>query len=99
MMSLVVSFTILLCTVLVGVYIAYRLCSHTKLVVRLILLQPMFSAVFNLNMLLANDYTSTTLWVVRELSTLVLYILVALLLRGRRLLKNIDSICERDLLK
>lgn len=95
MTTLLVSFVILLLTVFVGMYIAYRLCSRTKLVVRLILLLPMLSAVLNLNMLLANDYTSATLGVVRELSTLVLYILVALLLRGNRLLKNIDTICER----
>lgn len=95
MTTLLVSFVILLLTVFVGMYIAYRLCSRTKLVVRLILLLPMLSAVFNLNMLLANDYTSTTLVVVRELSTLILYILVALLLRGNRLLTTIDTICER----
>lgn len=95
MTTLLVSFVILLLTVFVGMYIAYRLCSRTKLVVRLILLLPMLSAVLNLNMLLANDYTSATLGVVRELSTLVLYILVALLLRGNRLLKTIDTICER----
>ena len=95
MITLLVSFVILLLTVFVGMYIAYRLCSRTKLVVRLILLLPMLSAVLNLNMLLANDYTSTTLGVVRELSILVLYILVALLLRGNRLLKTIDTICER----
>lgn len=95
MTTLLVSFVILLLTVFVGMYIAYRLCSRTKLVVRLILLLPMFSAVLNLNMLLANDYPSATLGVVRELSTLVLYILVALLLRGNRLLKTIDTICER----
>ena len=95
MTDLLISFIILLLTAFVGIYIAYRLCSSTKLVVRLILLLPMLSAVFNLNMLLANDYTSTTFGIVRELSTLILYILVALLLRGNRLLKNIDSICER----
>lgn len=95
MTTLLVSFVILLLTVFVGMYIAYRLCSRTKLIVRLILLLPMLSAVLNLNMLLANDYTSATLGVVRELSTLVLYTLVALLLRGNRLLKTIDTICER----
>lgn len=95
MTTLSVSFVILLLTVFVGIYIAYKLCSRTKLIVRLILLLPMLSAVFNLNLLLANDYTTATLGVVRELSTLVLYILVALLLRGDRLLKSVDIICER----
>ena len=95
MTTLLASFVILFSTVVVGLYIAYRLCNNTKLIVRLILLLPMLSAMFNLNMLLANDYTATTLGVVRELSTFVLYMLVALLLRGNRLLKNIDSICER----
>ena len=97
MIALVSSFIILLTTVLVGLYISYRLCGQTKLVIRLILLLPMFSAVFNLNMLLANDYSATTLGIVRELSNLVLYVLVAFLLRGKRLIKNIDSICEREL--
>ena len=97
MIALVSSFIILLTTVLIGLYISYRLCGGTKLVIRLILLLPMFSAVFNLNMLLANDYSATTLGIVRELSNLVLYVLVAFLLRGKRLIKNIDSICEREL--
>jgi len=80
---------------LLGILVTGLISMFNKLVVRLILLLPMLSAVFNLNMLLANGYTSTTLVVVRELSTLILYILVALLLRGNRLLTNIDTICER----
>lgn len=97
MISSIIVLSILFSIVGVGVYIAYRVSSETKLVVRLILLLPMFSAVVDLNLLLAGDYVITVLDIVREFSVLVLYILIGFLLKGSRLLKNIGTLCEREI--
>lgn len=97
MISNIIVLSILFSIVGVGVYIAYRVSSETKLVVRLILLLPMFSAVVDLNLLLAGDYVITVLDIVREFSVLVLYILIGFLLKGSRLLKNIGTLCEREI--
>ena len=97
MISSIIVISILFSIVGVGVYIAYRVSYKTKLVVRLILLLPMFSAVVDLNLLLAGDYVITVLDTVREFSVLVLYILIGCLLNGSRLLKNIGTLCEREI--
>lgn len=97
MISSIIVLSILFSIVGVGVYIAYRVSSETKLVVRLILLLPMFSAVVDLNLLLAGDYVITVLDIIREFSVLVLYILIGFLLKGSRLLKNIGTLCEREI--
>ena len=97
MISSIIVLSILFSIVGVGVYIAYRVSYETKLVVRLILLLPMFSAVVDLNLLLAGDYVITVLDIVREFSVLVLYILIGFLLKGSRLLKNIGTLCEREI--
>ena len=98
MISSIIVLSILFSIVGVGVYIAYRVSSETKLVVRLILLLPMFSAVVDLNLLLlAGDYVITVLDIVREFSVLVLYILIGFLLKGSRILKNIGTLCEREI--
>lgn len=97
MISSIIVLSILFSIVGVGVYIAYRVSSETKLVVRLILLLPMFSAVVDLNLLLAGDYVITVLDIVREFSVLGLYILIGFLLKGSRLLKNIGTLCEREI--
>ena len=97
MISSIIVISILFSIVGVGVYIAYRVSYETKLVVRLILLLPMFSAVVDLNLLLAGDYEITVLDIVREFSVLVLYILIGFLLKGSRLLKNIGTLCEREI--
>ena len=96
MISSIIVLSILFSIVGVGVYIAYRVSSETKLVVRLILLLPMFSAVVDSNLLLAGDYVITVLDIIREFSVLVLYILIGFLLKGSRLLKNIGTLCERE---
>ena len=97
MISSIIVLSILFSIVGVGVYIAYRVSSETKLVVRLILLLPMFSAVVDLNLLLAGDYVITVLDIVRVFSVLVLYILIGFLLKGSRLIKNIGTLCEREI--
>ena len=97
MISSIIVLSILFSIVGAGVYIAYRVSYETKLVVRLILLLPMFSAVVDLNLLLAGDYVITVLDIVREFSVLVLYILIGFLLKGSRLLKNIGTLCEREI--
>ena len=101
MISSIIVISILFSIVGVGVYIAHRVSYETKLVVRLILLLPMFSAVADLNLLLAGDlagdYVITVLDIVREFSILVLYILIGFLLKGSRLLKNIGTLCEREI--
>ena len=97
MISSIIVISILFSIVGVGVYIAYRVSYKTKLVVRLILLLPMLSAVVDLNLLLAGNYVITVLDIVREFSVLVLYILIGFLLKGSRLLKNIGTLCEREI--
>lgn len=97
MISSIIVISILFSIVGVGVYIAYRVSYETKLIVRLILLLPMLSAVVDLNLLLAGDYVITVLDIVREFSVLVLYILIGFLLKGSRLLKNIGTLCEREI--
>ena len=97
MISSIIVLSILFSIVGVGVYIAYRVSYETKLVVRLILLLPMFSAVVDLNLLLAGYYVITVLDIIREFSVLVLYILIGFLLKGSRLLKNIGTLCEREI--
>ena len=97
MISSIIVISILFSIVGVGVYIAYRVSYETKLVVRLILLLPMLSAVVDLNLLLAGDYVITVLDIVREFSVLVLYILIGFLLKGSRLIKNIGTLCEREI--
>ena len=97
MISSIIVISILFSIVGVGVYIAYRVSYETKLVVRMILLLPMLSAVVDLNLLLAGDYVITVLDIVREFSVLVLYILIGFLLKGSRLLKNIGTLCEREI--
>lgn len=97
MISSIIVISILFSIVGVGVYIAYRVSHETKLVVRLILLLPMLCAVLDLNLLLAGDYVITVLDIVREFSVLVLYILIGFLLKGSRLLKNIGTLCEREI--
>ena len=97
MISSIIVISILFSIVGVGVYIAYRVSYETKLVVRLILLLPMLSAVVDLNLLLAGEYVITVLDIVREFSVLVLYILIGFILKGSRLLKNIGTLCEREI--
>ena len=97
MISSIIILSILFSIVGVGVYIAYRVSYETNLVVRLILLLPMFSAVVDLDLLLAGDYVITVLDIVREFSVLVLYILIGFLLKGSRLIKNIGTLCEREI--
>ena len=97
MISSIIVLSILFSIVGVGVYIAYRVSSETKLVVRLILLLPMFSAVVDLDRLLTGDCVFTVLDIVREFSILVLYILIGFLLKGSRILKNIGTLCEREI--
>lgn len=97
MISSIIVISILFSIVGVGVYIAYRVSYETKLVIRLILLLPMLSAIVELNLLLAGDYVITVLDTVREFSILVLYILIGFLLKGSRLLKNIGTLCEREI--
>ena len=97
MISSIIVLCILFSIVSVGVYIAHRVSCETKLVVRLILLLPMFSAVVDLNLLLVGNYVITVLDIVREFSVLVLYILIGFLLKGSRLLKNIGNLCEREI--
>ena len=97
MISSIIVLSILFSIVCVGVYIAHRVSRETKLVVRLILLLPMFSAVVDLDRLLTGDCVFTVLDIVREFSILVLYILIGFLLKGSRILKNIGTICEREI--
>lgn len=97
MISSIIVISILFSIVGVGVYIAYRVSYKTKLVIRLILLLPMLSAVVELNLLLTGDYVITVLDIIRGFSVLVLYTLIGFLLKGSRLLKNIGTLCEREI--
>lgn len=83
-------FMVLLVFICIGFYIAHRVCRNTALVIRLVLLAPMLSAIFTLMCMLDGSYTPFIADIVRELGWIATYILIAMLLAGKRLLRNID---------
>lgn len=83
-------FIVLIVFICIGFYIAHRVCKNTSLVVRLVLLAPMLSAIFTFMCMLDGSYTPYIADIVREIGWIATYILIAMLLAGKRLLRNID---------
>lgn len=83
-------FMVLMVFICIGFYIAHRVCKNTSLVVRLILLAPMLTAIFSLMSMLGGSYTVCLADIIRELGWIATYVLLAMLLSGKRLLRNID---------
>lgn len=85
--------------ILIGIYVGYRICEKTNTLVRWVIMLPSITSLVSINMYLANSYTGYLPDVLREISMLCLYGLIAIMLSGRRLLRNIGTqdrgICER----
>lgn len=82
---------LLLVYIPLGIYIAHRICPGTSIFLRIIILLPSILAIFTLTSFLGNKCDTQILDLFREISSLLIYMLLALLLTGRRILKNIDS--------
>lgn len=82
--------------ILIGFYIAHRVCKGTRLIIRLILLAPLLTACFKIIIILEGNYISHFVDAIREIGWIATYILIAMLLAGKRLLRNIDMEREKN---
>jgi len=94
-METIISQYLLFLYIPIGIYIAHRICPKTHLFLRLILLFPTMAAIATI--VSVTQHNTHLLDLLRECSSLLIYSLLALLLTGKRILKNIDSEkpCER----
>jgi hypothetical protein len=94
-METIISQYLLFLYIPIGIYIAHRICPKTHLFLRLILLFPTIAAIATI--VSVTQHNTHLLDLLRECSSLLIYSLLALLLTGKRILKNIDSEkpCER----
>lgn len=97
-METIIAQYLLLLYIPIGIYIAHRICPKTNIILRLIILLPAISAILTIIAIIANQYNSQLLDIFREISSILVYMLLGLLLSGKRILKNIDSeiSCRRD---
>lgn len=97
-METIISQYLLLLYIPIGVYIAHRVCPDTNFLLRIVMLLPAFTAILTINQIIINEYNAQLMDLLREISSLLTYILLAFLLTGKRILKNIDSEkpCERE---
>ncbi len=77
--------------IIVGAYISYRLCSSTKKLIKLIVVLPMLVALFQIHVILTTGTIYDNLFLICEISYLGLYLLLAVMLSGKRILKNIEQ--------
>ena len=77
--------------IVVGVYIGYRLCSTTRLLIKMIITLPIIISLIQVHTILITGFINEDLFVLNMLSFLALYFLVAFLLSGKRLLRNIKQ--------
>lgn len=77
--------------VLIGIFISYRVCGKTHFLVRFALMLPLISSVFTVIAILNGDYIAYLVDIIRELCFVGVYLFLAVLLTGKRLLKNIDN--------
>lgn len=75
----------------IGLYIAHRVCPKTNIFLRLIILLPALTSILTLVAIIGNQYNIELLDLFREISSILVYGLLGLLLSGKRILKNIDS--------
>jgi len=94
-METIISQYLLFLYIPIGIYIAHRICPKTNFFLRLILLFPTIAAIATI--VSVTQHNTHLLDLFREFSSLLIYSLLALLLTGKRILKNIDSDkpCER----
>ena len=77
--------------IVVGVYIGYRLCSTTRLLINMIITLPIIISLMQVHIILTSGFINDDLFILNMLSFLALYFLVAFLLSGKRLLRNIKQ--------
>lgn len=77
--------------IVVGVYIGYRLCSTTRLLIKMIITLPIIISLIQVHIILTSGFINEDLFILNMLSFLALYFLVAFLLSGKRLLRNIKQ--------
>lgn len=77
--------------IVVGVYIGYRLCSTTRLLIKMIITLPIIISLIQVHIILTSGFINEDLFILNMLSFLALYFLVAFLLPGKRLLRNIKQ--------
>lgn len=97
-MATIISQYLLLLYIPIGIYISHKICPKTNFYIRIIMLLPAMTAIATLNQIIINEYNAQLLDLFREASSLITYILLAFLLTGKRILKNIDSEkpCKRE---
>ena len=97
-METIISQYLLLLYIPIGLYIAHRICPKTNFYIKIIMLLPAITAIVTLNQIIINEYNAHLMDLFREISSLIMYILLAFLLTGKRILKNIDCEdgCERE---
>ncbi len=77
--------------IVVGVYIGYRLCSTTRLLIKMIITLPIIISLIQIHIILTTGFIDEELFMLNMMSFLALYFLVAFLLSGKRLLRNIKQ--------
>ena len=97
-MATIISQYLLLLYIPIGIYISHKICPQTNFYVRIIMLLPVFTAIATISQIIMNEYNAPLMDLLREISSLITYVLQAFLLTGKRILKNIDSEkpCERE---
>lgn len=93
-METIISQYLLFLYIPIGIYVAHRICPKTNFYLKLVMLLPTITAVATLNQIIINEYNAQLVDLFREISSLIMYSLLALLLTGKRILKNID--CEES---
>lgn len=77
--------------IIVGVYIGYRLCNTTRFLIKMIVTLPILISLIQIHIILTTGSVCDEVFILNELSFLALFFLVAFLLSGRRLLRNIKQ--------
>lgn len=97
-MATIISQYLLLLYIPIGIYISHKICPQTNFYVRIIMLLPVFTVIATISQIIMNEYNAQLMDLLREISSLITYVLQAFLLTGKRILKNIDSEkpCERE---
>lgn len=77
--------------IVIGVYIGYRLCSTTRFLIKMIVTLPIIISLIQVHIILTTGFINDELFILNMVSFLSLYFLVAFLLSGKRLLRNIKQ--------
>lgn len=96
----VIFLTISVLFILIGMYVANKVCGGVIIWVRLIIVLPLVSACFSLITIIGGDYEAYTNDILREVSLLLVYILIAVMLSGKIVLRRStrdEKLCERKI--